>query len=194
MASAIDIVNLALAHLGENPTVSSIDPPEGSAHAEKCARFYPLARDVALEMRNWSFAVKRVLLAEVTNDSDAWTFKYAKPADCLRPIGVLLPGTTDENQSSSDYTIEGDYLYTNAEEATLRYLFKLTDTTKFTPLFVTSVSWLLASYLAGSICEDKQVKNWCYEMFNNELSLGAQSVANASQTTNNYTATWMRNR
>lgn len=194
MASAIDIVNLALAHLGENPTVSSISPPEGSAHAEKCARFYPIARDIALEMRNWPFALKRVVLASVTSDSDAWTFKYAKPSDCLRPVSVLPPGTIDENMDTADFMVEGDYIYTNVEEASLRYLFKLTDTTKFTPLFVTSVSWLLASYLAGAICEDKQVKNWCYQMFQTEIALGAQSAANASQTTDTYKASWMRNR
>jgi hypothetical protein len=194
MASAIDVCNLALAHLGEDPSVSSIDPPEGSAHAEKCKRFYPIARDVALEMRNWSFAMKRVALAELTNDSDAWFYKYALPADCLRAVGVLQPEVTDENQDSSDFVIEGQYLYTNAPEATLRYLYKLTDTTKFSPLFVNAVSWLLASYLAGAICEDKNVKNWCLEMFDRELSLGAQSVANASQTTNTYTASWIGKR
>lgn len=191
MASAIDICNLALAHLGEEPNVSSIDPPEGSAHAEKCKRFYPIARDVALEMRNWSFAMARVALAELTNDSAAWAYKYSLPADCLRAVSVLSEGVTDENQGSEDYVIEGQYLYTNAPEATLRYLFKITDTTKFSPLFVNAVSWLLASYLAGAVCEDKSVKNWCMEMFDRELSAGAQSVANASQTTNNYTASWI---
>lgn len=194
MASAIDIINLALAHLGEDPTVSSIDPPEGSAHAEKAKRFYPIARDVALEMRNWSFAMKRVVLAELTNDSDAWAYKYALPADCLRAVGVLPPGVMNEDKDSEDYVIEGQYLYTNAPEATLRYLFKLTDTTKFTPMFVNAVSWLLASYLAGAICEDKAVKTWCYEMFERELSLSAQSVANASQTTNTHTPHWISGR
>lgn len=50
MASEVDICNLALARLGDNATVASIDPPEGSAQAEHCARFYAIARDSLLEM------------------------------------------------------------------------------------------------------------------------------------------------
>ena len=66
MASEVDICNLALGHLGDNATVSSISPPEGSAQAEHCARFYPLARDALLEMGYWNFAMRRVALAQLT--------------------------------------------------------------------------------------------------------------------------------
>ena len=45
MASVADICNMALGHLGDSATVASIDPPEGSAQAEHCARFYPMVRD-----------------------------------------------------------------------------------------------------------------------------------------------------
>ena len=37
-----------LGHIGDAATVSSINPPEGSAQAEHCARFYPIARDALL--------------------------------------------------------------------------------------------------------------------------------------------------
>jgi hypothetical protein len=40
-------------------------------------------------------------------------------------------------------------IYTNQEDATLRYSALITDTTQFSPLFVASLSYLLASYLAG---------------------------------------------
>ena len=42
MASEIDIVNLALSRLGDDATVASLYPPEGSAQAEHGARFYPV--------------------------------------------------------------------------------------------------------------------------------------------------------
>ena len=61
MSSEIDICNLALARLGDDATVASIDPPEGSAQAEQCARFYSIARDTMLEMHDWRFATKRVV-------------------------------------------------------------------------------------------------------------------------------------
>lgn len=59
MPSAVTICNLALAHLGDSATVSSIDPPEGSAQAEHCARFYPVALGLLLEAHPWNFATKR---------------------------------------------------------------------------------------------------------------------------------------
>ena len=59
MASDVEICNLALSHLGDTATVASIDPPEGSAQAEHCARFYPIARDALLEKHDWSWATRR---------------------------------------------------------------------------------------------------------------------------------------
>ena len=69
MSSVIDICNLALSHLGDTATVASIDPPEGSAQAEHCSRFYPVARDAMLELFNWKFATRRATLALLTADS-----------------------------------------------------------------------------------------------------------------------------
>ncbi|NBQ76422.1 MAG: hypothetical protein EBU14_13895, partial [Acetobacteraceae bacterium] len=65
MASEVDICNLALANLGDTATVASINPPEGSAQSEHCSRFYPIARDTLLEMHNWNFSTRRILLPEV---------------------------------------------------------------------------------------------------------------------------------
>ena len=65
MASVVDICNLALGHLGDPATVSSIDPPEGSAQAQHCARFYPIARDSLLEMHSWNFSTYREALAHL---------------------------------------------------------------------------------------------------------------------------------
>lgn len=209
MASVIDICNLALAHLGEIPNISSIDPPEGSAHAEKCERFYPIARDVALEMRNWPFAMRRVLLAQVENTNGAWPFKYALPSDCIRPVSVSRPGVGTPvlfgaiypeqpvyggKPNTEDFTVEDGHLFTRVEDAELLYLRRVTDTVKFPPLFVNAVAWLLASYLAGAITRDMDIKQWCYQMFEQELALSAQSAANASQTTNHHTPDWIRNR
>lgn len=155
MASDVDICNLSLSHLGDDATVSSIDPPEGSAQAEHCAKFYPVARNALLEMHDWRFAGKRVVLANVDNPLGSWQFAYALPPDCIAPRAVLLPQTTDDNDTH-DFIVEtadnGDLvLYTNVGQATLRYTALATNTTKFTPLFVAALARLLASYLAGLV-------------------------------------------
>jgi hypothetical protein len=96
MASVVDICNLALAHLGDNATIASIDPPEGSAQAEHCQRFYPIARDTLLEMHSWSFSTKRAYGAEVENTWSMWEYAYAMPNDASDIIAVIPPEARDD--------------------------------------------------------------------------------------------------
>lgn len=185
MASAVDICNLALSHLGDDATVSSIDPPEGSAQAEHCARFYPVARDAALEAHSWNFATTRVVLAPVASAWPSWAFCYVLPTDCIRALSVLPPDARDDyseglSQGAAqfgypgadlvgagslytprEYSIETDstgqrLLYTNQSEAVLRYIRRVSDTTRYSPLFVDALSRLLASYLAGPVIKGSE--------------------------------------
>src|SRR5574343_1452949 len=167
MTTAVEICNLALNHIGQAGKVTSLSPPDGYAHSAKCATFYPIARNVCLESRDWSFAVKRVALSAVTPTVESGQYPYAftLPSDCLRPNRVLPEGATDEDEDQVDFIVEDSTLFTVIDEPILRYTRVITDTTKFSPLFVSATSWLLASYLAGAICDDKAVKTWCIEMF-----------------------------
>lgn len=181
MASVVDICNLALSNLGDSAIVVSIDPPDGSAQAEHCARFYPIARNTMLEMATWSFATKRVTLAQVTNPSTTWLYAYAMPSQVVNVLSVLPSDATDDYSqtfsppdfaqfpngfrdnpmlnaaySPQPYTIEtdangDDIILTNVEDAVLRYTVLVDDPTKFSPLFVTALSWLLSSMLAGPL-------------------------------------------
>lgn len=181
MASETDICNLALANLGDTATVTSIDPPEDSAQAQHCARFYPIARNALLEMASWGFSTKRVALAAVDNPSTQWQFAYAMPSGVINLLAVLPEGSTDDyseifsqfddpispqSATKNDlldalytpqpYTVEindqkQQIILTNAENATLRYTTLATDSTSFSPLFVVALGWLLASMLAGPL-------------------------------------------
>lgn len=185
MASEVDICNLALGHLGDNATVASIDPPEGSAQAEHCARFYPIARDTLLASHAWSFASGRTILAMVTQPWTEWLYAYAVPADMMTAIAIMPPDATDDYSTQyissgvsgvtctgypiwpiahyvpRPYVIESDdvgnkVIYTNQEHAVLRYQKYVSDTTKFSPLFVMTLTWQLASMLAGPIIKGDQ--------------------------------------
>lgn len=165
MASEVGICNLALSHLGDEATVASIDPPEGSPQAGYCARFYPAARDSLLEMHAWGFAIKRVQLALLPNPWPAWRYAYARPADALKLLAVLPPGAPDDHdmppllalssaQGPQPYSPETDIsgnsiIYTDQPDAVLHYTAIVRDTTKFSPLFVMTLSYGLASLLAG---------------------------------------------
>ena len=181
MPSAVDISNIALAHIGAESLVTSISPPDGSAEAGYCATFYPIARRAALEYWNWSFARTRVQLSEVTNQSTIWRYAYALPSSCLTarrvlPLSVIQAASMliwpqglswpysdyvwmDDlfsERGSSDFELEGTTLYTNEPDAWLLYTTDVTDTSKFSPMFVAGVGELLASYLSGPIIKGRE--------------------------------------
>ena len=178
MASEVDICNLALGHLGDNATVASLEPPEGSAQAEHCARFYPIARDALQELHAWNFCTKRIQLALVSGVSySQWRYAYAQPSGVVSVLSVLPPDAADDYSvpipmpytqadgghhsglgiyTPQPFVLETDDLgrsliLTNQENALVRYTGIITDTTKFPPLFVMALSWQLASMLAGPI-------------------------------------------
>lgn len=207
MASEVDICNLALGHLGDNATVASLDPPEGSAQAEHCARFYDIARDTLLEAHSWNFATKRVQLAELTSESEQWDYSYAKPSDCITAISVMAADAPDDYlavtsavpvafvmEASEDGT---EIILTDLEDAYLRYVARITDTTKFSAMFVMALSWQLASLLAGPVIKGDagaaEAKR-CAQMAMAWLSKAMSADANQRNMKPTHTATWIANR
>lgn len=156
MASSIDICNLALSHLGDEATVSSLDPPEGSAQADHCAMFYPIARDNVLVSHAWGCAIKRSALALLSlTPPTPWAYAYSMPSGCLRALRVLADGETDDS-NGQEFEIEAQddgtlVIYTSAAVVTLVFIAAITDTTRFMPGMVTAIARLLASYLAGPL-------------------------------------------
>lgn len=218
MASEVDICNLALGHLGDTGTVASLDPPEGSAQAEHCARFYPIARDSLLEMHPWGFATKRVQLAQLGTGWPEWDYSYAQPADALNIIAVLPPDASDDysmglNSANVPLAAGGSYvpkafsceinsdgadvIYSDQEDAVLRYTALVTDTTKFSPLFVMALSWHLASMLAGPIIKGDQgaaEAKRCTAMMQVYLSKATESDAGQRRINPQHNVGWISGR
>jgi hypothetical protein len=207
MASEVDICNLALAYLGDTATVASIDPPEGSAQAEHCARFYPIARDTLLNMHAWNFASRRVVLAQVAQPYAQWKYAFATPGDMMYAVSVIphdakadyaisfwpsdnppwlhnySPVLAAGQYVPQPYSVETDtsgnkVIYTDLEHAMLRYQALVTDTTQFSPLFVNCLSWHLASMLAGPILKGDQGSSQAARC----MQMMAQYLAEAKRT------------
>lgn len=186
MASAIDICNLALSHLGDIANVSDFN--EGSAQADHCRNFYPIARDLVLEAHSWDFATRRIAMAQPsTAPPSSWSYAYVLPSDCLRALAVL--DINFDERTTQNFIIESQddgtrVLYTNMVNATLRYTVKVTDTTKFTPLFQDTLAWLLASYLAGPITKGQEgiaAARAAYQTYTGQLERAKASNANQEQ-------------
>lgn len=208
MSSEVDICDLALSHLGDEAGVTAISPPDGSVQAGHCARFYPIARGLLLEMHPWTFATKRVALAEVTNPSpDDWAYAYTLPSTCIRPLSALLPGQpervfgTDTDAGSHPYIVEAAQdgtmvLYTNIETAVLRYIDSVTNTARFTPGFVVALARLLAAYLSGPIIKGEtgiKVGQAQMQIFATEYARAAAANANVGKRNvyQSFTPSWL---
>lgn len=226
MASEVDICNLALGHLGDNATVASIDPPEGSAQAEHCQRFYPIARDSLLELHNWNFATRRSQLAELTSTWSEWKYAYAYPSNVINLLAIMPPGATNDFAQSAvnglgfgttswdnrphaagmyvpqPYTCETlddgtEVIYTNQEQAIARYTVRVRDPSKFSPLFVQTLSWHLAAMLAGPVVKGDagaaEAKR-CEAMMAAWLAKATASDANQRKDDTMHVVGWMSGR
>ena len=185
MANTVEICNLSLSHIGSSATVTSISPPDGSVEAGYCARFFALARQVLLTSFEWQFATKRVTLATVTNPSDIYAYAYAIPSDCLKPLRLFKAGGLTETDGA-DFEMENGVILCSEEGAVLKYTFDQTDTTRWTPEFVSAMSWVLASYLAGPIIKGSEGANASTKLLERarmEGRAGASSDANRSSVT-----------
>jgi hypothetical protein len=183
VASDADICNMALAHLGADSRVSSIDPPDGTVEASYCAIFYKHVRRAAIESGSFDFTLKRVALAHATvNPSNSWTCAYVLPSDCLNPLRVLrysafahasglygynindpygLYGAQWDGlfteRGSSEFEVENGILLTHEPDAILKYKADVTDRPgDFPPALVLAMSMLLAGYLAGPLIKGEQ--------------------------------------
>jgi hypothetical protein len=206
MASEVTICNLALGHLGDDASVSSLYPAEGSPQAEHCARFYPIARNTLLEMAPWGFATRRIALAEVDYECAQWLYAYAMPAKTIDVLAVLDSDAPDDSVAQfgpivstpyppgfiplpqggyytpQPYEIETDangnqIILTTVENATLRYTVLVTDTTQFSHLFTIALSYLLASLLAGPVIKGEAGTAKGVEMYKTFLVWEAQAEA-----------------
>lgn len=183
MFSVVGICNLALSNLGDRATVVSIDPPEGSAQAERCKTYWPLALRIVLEAHEWGFATKRVKPAQLAQRNSAWAYHYALPHDALRVFAVLPPNAPDDYEVNgqavtADYQTEHEdgqiHILTDQREAVVRYLANIDDPALFPATFVAALSWQLASMLAGPVLKGEAGKNEaksCERVYANYLGL-----------------------
>lgn len=157
--TAVQICNLALARLGENPNVGSIGDlslatGDASANAAYCALFYNQALQTLLDKHAWSFATATAALVAADNANPFWSYAYQLPTDFLGVIAVREPVNADAASwvGGQNYALESGVLYSNLPAAVLVYTSGVAlDPAQFPPLFTEALAVLLASYLAGPV-------------------------------------------
>lgn len=208
MASAVEITRLALAHIADAARVNSINPPDNTVQAQHAATFYPIARDRCLEAFAWPFACKRVELTEslVTAAEGEWAYVYNLPSDYIRALRVVPPGAAQDHPGKpyvirSDETALDTLLFTNVPEAVLHYVYREEETGRYSPTFITALSYLLASYLAGPIIKGRagiQLKQAMEALYDAEIKKAGVHALNSAGRSGafygDYVPTWMSDR
>lgn len=185
MSSVVSICNLALSNIGKD-NINALT--EATAEARACNQFYEHVRDIMLQAYPWRFAGKTASLAELTNDKPgAWGYAYKRPTDCLKARWIrpeysltdCFPQSLQE-EISNPYEIEGDKVYCNLSPAFLRYTVRLSDPTKYSPLFVEALSWALAVRLAMPLTRDQSKRKEAYDLA--QVARGQAEMADANET------------
>jgi hypothetical protein len=187
VASSTEICNLALSHLGVGKEIANLDT-EQSQEASACRRFYETARDACLRDFSWPFAMRYDELALVEEDpNDEWLFSYRYPTNCMRILKILSGTRNDTRQTRVPYEIaqddQGRLLFTDQENAEIRYIYKETDPDKYTPDFILALSYRLAYYIAPRLTAGDPFSRGpaSLEAYQIELSRAAANAVNEGQ-------------
>lgn len=154
MTSQVEICNLALAKLGQQPFITSIS--EASKAANLLNVFYNPVRDSLIREYLWKFARKRVQLTPLTEEPAFDGGNYFQiPTDCLR---VVSPGD-NYRQQYGRWFVEGDKILADTTTLNLVYLQRVTDPNLFDPIFVQSFAAKLAYELSMPLCQSQSLKD-----------------------------------
>jgi hypothetical protein len=151
MVSETSICNQALSWLGQG-RIESLQEPSRSA--EFCADNYPFIRDSVLEDGYWSFAVGRVV--STVADQPAWDSELY-----LHPIPldwVSVEKVVDTSKCEISWEVEGRDVLAPLTTVWMRGTRRITDTGKFSPLFVQAVAARLAVDLAIPIAGSSKLQ------------------------------------
>lgn len=139
-------------------------------------KLYEDTRDEVLRMHNWNFAVSyNNSLVNSGQAGDEYSYNYDLPSDCIKALELLNAG------ENSSFRIRGRQLLTNAGTARLKYVAKITDTTKFEAAFTSCVVSLLASKLAYPVTQQAGLGVQYYEMY--QRALASAKIADTQEGT-----------
>lgn len=160
----VDIYNMALAHLGHDQTVTATT--DSTAEAAWCNRFYDQARKECLRLAKPSFAMRTEDLEDSAESSHPnWDYEFSRPQDC---VGIVL--VVDSSGNPVDYALEGELLYADVDEASVTFVFDEDDPELFDAMFVATLAYRLASYIALPISGKVDVKRVMEQGFFSALS------------------------
>lgn len=147
--SETSICNQALGGIGANQIKVNVET-DTTVSGIQCRLHYEPTRDALLRFTFWRFASARTTLTQDTSDPDfEWDNQFLLPDDFIRFKSV--EEETGVSSRKNRHAIEGQLYLTNFSTVNLRYIKKITDVTKFDPLFLEVFVWQLENKMIGPL-------------------------------------------
>jgi len=169
VVSRLGIINKALDLL---PAKNLTEYGQESRTGAVVRRWYPEVLGEMIESADWTFLIKRVALAGVTNDREQeWAYAFSKPQDLRKGLKILhnsdassagniiYRSETDrriQRRLGDRFKIIGDKLYCNIETPELDYITNIVDERQFSRRFSLALSYRLAAHIALPIIKSKK--------------------------------------
>lgn len=148
--TGISICSDALIMLGAK-AISSFN--DGTDESNVCDRLYPDIRDSALSMYPWSFATKKIQLAQlITAPGSVWKYAYQLPGDKLANPAAVYETAAIGSPTRKDWEIQGDQLLTNMSSVFIDYKATVPES-QMPKYFVQLLKYLVAWHIAEPITE-----------------------------------------
>lgn len=177
MASKVQIAKLALQHIGDRYDIADLS--ENTPEAEQVNLIFDDVRDMMLRAYPWKFATKYIAPAALAGgppDTYNWDYAFTYPPDALKILNVVNPLGRSKTPVDFELAVDEDdikVIMCNEEEPLIRYIQRISDTTKFDPLFTMALSYRLAQYLAIPITGDRTLMSDMRTLANEELGRAA---------------------
>lgn len=187
MASATEICNFALSHLGVSKEIASLQT-EKSAEASACRRFYDLSLESTLRDFAWPFATKIETLGLVEeNPNTDWGYSHRYPTDCLDIRRILSGIPQDTRDSRIPYKIGRDdsglVVWSNLSDVTIEYTARSEDPSIYPADFILAFSLRLAMHIAPRVISGDpfQRQTVIRQLYVFEISQAKSSAINEEQ-------------
>lgn len=171
MSSSVDICNEALLLLGSRK-INSFE--EETVEARLCDVQYPLSKEFILRKHPWNFAIKRAILARLSEDVFfGWEYQFEKPADFIRLLEIVTLSSQDPGSKMTtcdEYLFEGNRILSNSPYVGLRYVSTIDDASMFDSEFKNVLAYHLAIELCESLNGSTSMKNELLRTFEGLLS------------------------
>lgn len=157
----LQIVNLALAHLGQLAITQSELDNNSNPTAIAANAFWVPCRDEVLGESDWPFATVTQSLSALDNLSDSeWDFIYSYPTLTVSSIWNVFNDATIDDKAKQEFTVKfviatGSLaIYSNLDDAIAEYTYKVTDPSIWSNKFVMAFSYRLAASMAIPVAGD----------------------------------------